>query len=82
MGIIEEGQQYLVRVAVKKIVYGIAKGSLGILTYAKSQAIQQQFGITVDPVVFQAGVTTATLALLSFIHDWARVHYPALANWI
>ena len=82
MGLIQDGQQYLARVAIKKVIYGIAKGAVGVLTYAKATAIQQKLGITVDPKVFQDGLAAFMLAGVAFVHDWAKVHYPQLADWL
>ena len=71
-------ENYLFSVAVKKAVYGVAKGLAGILMWTKAQAIEQQLGITIDPAIFRDGLTAFMLAGLSVLHDWLRFHYP---NW-
>jgi hypothetical protein len=39
-------------------------------------------GVSVDPKVFQEGLTALLLGGVSFAHDWAKMNYPALANWL
>lgn len=74
MSLLPEG--WIARVAAKRIVYGIAKGVAGILTYSKAQALQQQLGISVDPETFQAGIAALMLGGLSALHDYLRVKFP------
>lgn len=73
--------EWLASVAIKKAVYGIAKGLTGLLAYSKAQAIAQTLGIKIDMEVFQAGLTTLMLAGASFVHDWARLKWPGL-KWL
>lgn len=74
-------QEWLAKVAVKKAIYGIAKGLVGVLTWTKSQAIMQQLGVQVDPETFQAGVTTLMLAGASALHDYLKLKFPG-NGWI
>lgn len=73
--------EWLAKVAVKKAIYGIVKGLVGVLAWTKSQAIMQQLGVHVDPDIFRDGLTAFMLAGASALHDWARLKYPGV-SWL
>lgn len=74
-------EAWLARVAVKKAIYGIVKGAVGVLTYTKSQAVLHQLGINVDMEAFQSGLTALMLAGASALHDWAKLKWPN-SQWL
>lgn len=74
-------EEWLLKVAVKRGVYGCVKGTLTVLTYAKSQVIMKQLGIHVNPAEFQAGAPPFVLGWIEIFHDYLRLKFPG-CRWL
>lgn len=66
-------EKWLLRVAVRKMVLSVLKLLLAFLASAKVAAILTQFGVTIDPVQLEAGLTVLGVAAMTALHDWVRL---------
>lgn len=82
MGLFQVGEQWLARIAAKRLMYILAKGAVALLTYQKAAVIQGQLGIQVDPQKFEAGAAAMMLGGLELLHDYLKVKFPSLSKWI
>ena len=69
-------KDWLLKVAIKKTAYGVAKAAAGLLAYSQVQSVFQALGIQVDPTKFEAGVALFVVGGLEMIHDWAKLKFP------
>ena len=66
-------QNWLVKVAIRKIVLSVSKV---ILSFAASAAIApyfQQLGLSIDPVQLEMGLTTLGVAGLTALQDYLKL---------
>ena len=74
-------EKYLVNVGIKKGIYAAAKGFVAFAVSAKAVSLEKRFGITIDPVTFQASVCAGMFSLQHMIHDWAKMRWPNI-GWL
>lgn len=74
-------EQYRVGVAIKKASYTVGKLAVAALTYGKVKTMVGDH-LTPDQITeIQTAAAGVTAALLTGVHDWAKLKYPN-ATWL
>ena len=66
-------EQWLFKVALRKMVLSASKVLLALLASAKVAPVLVQFGVTVDPDMLRIGLTALGTAGLTALHDWVKL---------
>lgn len=74
-------ENYLVSIAIKKLVQGLVKGAVTLMLSVKAVALEAKLGIHLDPVAFEAGSAAMILGMVELAHDWLKLRYPTL-TWL
>lgn len=75
-------KEWLAKVAVRRMVLGVAKFLASLLTSAAVVSRLQDYGIKIEaPAQLQTEIGTTIMAALVFIHDWLKVRFPD-SQWL
>lgn len=75
MGLIEDGEQWLFKVAAKKAVIKTVSFVVAWIASGIVQGYLTKFGVTYDPVTLQAALTGAALTGLKMLEDYINLKY-------
>lgn len=75
MGLVDSVEQWVLKVALKKVLTRVVIWLTAIITGAKVAPILSQLGVSIDPSKLMDGATLLAGAGMELLHDYLKVKY-------
>lgn len=75
MSIIQTAEEWLFKVAAKKVVYAIVKSLIAMYVASKTESFLTSQGVHIDLPALQISLPALLYGFLEGIHDWAKLKF-------
>ena len=75
MSIIQTAEEWLFKVAAKKVIYALVKSAVALFVSSKAEGFLISQGVHVDLPALQISLPTLLYGFLEGFHDWARLKF-------